>query len=369
MTELFLPHFDWTQMMGEETPAIAKQLKEIKRILTVFGRHGISDDLGQMYQPEEYIQFQNEREFAIEKAAHEFRQQFELGKEAGGGFITPGFNPKMFDAGPKYKGSKEYEPDTSYLDWMVQTRMVQEVEERREWDANINFVRMDKAGQVEYGDLASTEQTMYNYEWGAGIKIYTTWFETNMFGIRMSRLAPKFRYQYFDQIADAVYVAAVAAWTTALGSTTQNVIRDLNTACNELRRVTNTFGKSPWDNASFRIVAPPEARWYIDAALAMSYALLSREQLTQRMSVTYTSKLAANSAVYVIVDRWEQNELGVRVPFTVYGNAKDIDTFAEKVSYRGAYGLNIDGTSARSITFDPANASFVIGGPIGMRTL
>jgi hypothetical protein len=363
--ELFDKSFDWSKLKGEDNPEAKKVLPYVHEILTAYGREGIQNESGIIYSPDDYIKNQQEMDEFRFALAHEFISKG-LAKEAVG-FITPDMTPNWFDQGPKYIGTKEMQPDTTYTDWMSQTRMVMDVEERREWDFTAEFVRMDKAGKVKYGEFADAVAYMYNYEYGSGVQIFTSWFEMNLFGVKMGRLAPKFRYAFFNMIADMIYTAGVAAWTTAISVTTQNIIRDLNTACDELRRYTNTLNQTPFENASFRIISAPENRWYLDAALAMSYALMSRERVQQRMPVTYTAKLDATSAVYVIVDNWEKNELGTRVPFSVYGSTKDIDTFSEKTSYRGAFGINVDPVCARKIQFDPADSDFVIGGPFATK--
>lgn len=363
--ELFDKSFDWRSLVGEDNPKAKEILPFVNEVLTTYGREGIQNESGIIHSPAEYEKYQRDLEQFRIALAREFITNG-IAKEAVG-FITPDMTPNWFDSGPKYLGTREMQPDTSYTDWITQTRMVDEVEDRREWGFTAAFVRMDQAGKVFYGEFSDAIAYMYNYEYGSGIQIFTTWFETNKFGVKMGRLAPKFRYSYYNQIADQIYTAAVAAWTTAIATTTQNIIRDLNTACNELRRYTDTLGNTPFENASFRIISAPENQWFLEAALAMSYALLSRERVQQRMPVTYTGKLTSTSYVYVVVDNWEKNELGTRVPFSVYGSTRDIDTFSEKTTYRGAYGINIDPYSARRIDFDPTSSDFVIGGPFATK--
>lgn len=365
--DLFDPDFNWAALVNQSGPQIAKVTQEICDVLTYAGRAGIQHENGICYQNAEYlarVQIENE---IRQKAANAFNTAME-GSPAFG-FITPDMTSAFFAHDLKYLPTKEFEPDMSWMDWMTQRRMTQEIEDRKEWDAVFHFARMDQTGQVEYGKFADTETTMRNHEYGAGIAILRTWFETNQFGIKMNSLAPKMRWQYYDQISTGIYALVIAGFVTTIAAVTQNVIRDLNAAAAELKRTANWAGKFPWANSPLRILACPEVSWLVDAALAMNYAMLSREKVQHRFSVTYTSKLPASNNVYVVVDKWEQNEFGVRVPYSIFGKATDIDTFADKMTARGAHGYQLDTDSARVICFDPDDCDFVIGGPIGTRSV
>jgi len=362
IVELFDPGFDWSTVLPESDhfvgeSAARKIFTESLEILTCFGKEGIQKANGEVYAPESYLAHQSAVETHMRKFAAEQ-----------GGFHTPDMTALFFDTGPKYDPTKAYTPDTSYTDWCVQRKMKLELEDRREWDADILFVLMKEHGQVRYGTLTAEERSMRNYEWGAGIQFWRTWFETNQFGIKMAALAPKFRYQYFQQMAVAIYGAFAAAAIPSINFVSQNVVRDLNLAMTELMRWTNGFGHTPFANASFRIITAPENMWFLNAARAMSMQLsYDRMVLDRRMNLTETPLLTATDPVYVIVDKWEQNELGTRVPFGVFGKATDIDTFADKTTYRGAYGFNLDVHSVREITWDTSDCHFGVTGPLPMK--
>jgi len=362
MVELFKPEFDWRTLLrenGATSQLIRNTLDDVCEVLSAYGRDGIQDaNTCELSQPQEYLHAQRVREQAIAAAQVQFAAE-----QSGGGFITPDMLPNFFGAGPTYKPTKNYIPDTSYLDFMVQRRMVDELEDRKEWDADIQFVLMKKEGQVRYATLLDSAAQMTNDEWGSGIKIWRTWFETNKFGIKMSALAPKFRYAYFDQIADIIYGQVQAGVTTAITGATNMLVPDINTATLELIRYENSFDKTPFESANFRIIAPIEMERFLPGAFIADYGLGGySERLLNRVSVTYTPKLpfvAAAAVCYVVVDNWEQNEYATRVPFGVYGTADDIDTFAQKISYRGAYGSNIDVNSGRELTFNTTSAFYV----------
>jgi len=364
IVNLFKEDFDWRTLVGENASP-QQALRDVMNTLTAYGRHGISDNLGIMSQPQEYVAAQIAREQAIMHMAAQ------LAGEAGG-FITPDMTPNFFRTTTEYRGTKNYEPDTSYLDFMMQRQMKTSLEDRREWEADIQFVLMKDAGEIRYGTFADTYASMRNYEWGAGFHIWTTWFEENVFGIKMSALAPKARYAYYDQIADEIYALLAAGITTPIAGASNILVHDLNTAYYEIVRTKNTFGKYPFANANVRLVCAPEWERYLNAAVAASYALGFTETLSKRMSITTSTKLsftAGSAVIYMVVDGWEQNELGIRVPFQVYGQTKDIDTFSEKIAYRGAWGANIDPTSGRVLTFDTTAASFLIAPPTPVRLI
>lgn len=287
------------------------------------------------------------------------------------GAITPDKTAAFFRTVSELRDSKEYVPDTSYLDFMVSTKMQLQLEKREEWDADMQFVMMKEAGQVKYGMLARTEAQMTTAEWGAGISISWTWFETNMFKIKMARLAPKFKFQAFDQQADNVYAGLVAAGTRTLSTfsltPTNKVIHDINLAWGALMRWKNTFGKAPFANMTPRIIAAPEAWWFLDRAFrANQQQVMVQENFFKRPAVTFTTKLPASSAldIYIIADKWEQNEFGTRIPLEAHGPEDDIDNFSTKVSWRMDYGSSFDPYSIIKLTFDPSIDSFSIYGPL-----
>jgi len=358
---LFKDDVDWSALVDESGPRVRQVLSEVCAVLTTYGRE-YCDDRGLLNLPpsQESRQIQQEQAWMAVGAR--------LASESTGA-ITPDMTANLFQRDIVRRGTKNYEPDMSFLNWCFQRKMTGEVETRVEWDAYMEFVRMDQAGQVKMGYFADASATMQNYEYGAGIPIKRTWFETNTFGIRMESLAPKFRWAYFDKLmSTTIYTALQAAITTDVAMT-QNVIRDLNTAFAELKRYEDSLHQFPFGNASFHIIAPPECSWWLNAVMAMSYTNLSREVLDERPAVTYTTKLPAGNTIYVVVDNYERNELGTRVPFGVYGTADDIDTFAQKITYRGAWGFQCVTASGRRLIVNPAHADFIIGGPFGYKAM
>lgn len=366
MVELFKDNIDWRSIAREgATPRTQKILSEVQEVLSVAGRQGYSRDDGILEQPMSYVEMQLAREQAIREFAHK------LATESGGGMITPDMYPNFFDTKTVDRGTPEKVADTSYLDWMVQSKMTDTVEERDEWNAHIQFVLMKDANQVRYGTFADRTAIVRNYEWGGGFKIFRTWFETNKFGVKMSRLLPKVRYRYFNNIATQIYAQLEAGITTGITGATNTLVTDLNIAWYELMRYEDDFDDTPYEDAQIRIIAAPEWEKYLNAAMAVSFNLGYTETLSRRMSVTYTPKLSFTpgaAKLYVMVDKWEQNEYNVRVPFTVFGQTTDVDTFADKQTYRGAWGSNIDATSGRVLTFD-TTSGFEIAPPIPTRTV
>lgn len=359
---LFDEDVDWKVLANESAPVIRKTLDDVLSILTCYGQE-FCDERGLLMNNVE-MDDKARAEHLMAVSAH-YKQV--AGESSGA--ITPDMTPNLFTRDIIREPTTNYEPDLSFLDWVYQRKMKSNSESRSTWEADLEFVRIDQFGMAKYGKFIDGQRSMVSYEYGAGINIKTSWFEMNTFGIEMESLAPKFRFAYFDELmSTAVYAALVAGITTA-ATITQNVIRDINNAMAAMRRVPNSFGKFPWSNARFRIIAPPEAAWWLDGAYAMSYGLLSRERLLTRPAITYTTKLPAGNVIYLIIDNWEQNELGTRVPFGVYGRTNDIDTFSEKMTYRGDWGFQMDAASGRILTFDPSHASFVIGGPIGTRDI
>lgn len=359
--ELFNPNFDWKGLANSKGARVEAVLTEVCNTLTGYCRAGIQDSHGKLYQPASYETAQKARDAAIVRAATQ------IAAESGGGMITPDMYPNFFAAADVTLPHETLQPDTSYLDWCVQRKMQLELEDRKEWGFTVDFVRVRRAGQIEYGKFMDNTAQMTNEEWGAGIEIFRTWFETNQFGIKMAHLAPEFRYSYYNNIATIIYNAVIAtSWPTI---TQENIlINDINSAVLDRRRYTQTWdSKTPFENASFRLVAPIEFERYMNAAKAMEYAATgATEVLQQRIDTTYTTKLpfaAAACKVYLLVDKWKKNELATRVPFGVFGSSVDVDTFADKMSYRGAWGQNLDLQSGIELTFDTTSA-FYIQNPI-----
>lgn len=290
------------------------------------------------------------------------------------GAITPDKTADFFRTVSELRDSKEYVPDTSYLDFMVSTKMQQQLEKREEWDADMQFVMMKEAGQVKYGKLDRAEAQMTTAEWGSGISISWTWFETNMYKIKMARLAPKFKFAAFDQQADNVYAGLVSAGTRTLATfgltATNMVIHDINLAWQAaLMRWKNSFGKTPFANMNPHIVAPPEAWWFLDRAFrANQQTVMAQENFYRRPSVTFTTKLNTDglspNTIYILPSKWEQNEFGTRIPLEAHGPEDDIDNFSTKISWRMDYGSSFDPYSIVKLTFDPTLASWSIYGPL-----
>lgn len=323
-------------------PYVRKFKSELCRALTKWGRFGTYEETGELHVPHAYRQAQR-----LEHAQEQ-------------GFLTRDKTPEFFDDIPVLRDSAEYVPDTTFLDFFVSERMNDVVETRDTWDADLEFVLMKEAGQVKYGKMSTEQKTMRNDEWGSGIEIEWTWLETNKFKINMQRLAPKFKYQAMDQQADLAYGVFTAAATQALladfAITPTNIfINDYNLAVGALMRWENAFGKRPFENASFRIIAAPESWYFIDRALRAHNGIGDdpKERFFRRPAVTYTTKLPANTpgVVYVVVDKWEQNEYATRIPLEAHGPQDDIDLFATKVSYRYAVGAAFDVNSAIKLTF------------------
>lgn len=362
MEELFNPDFDWSSLAGERGAHVEAVLTEVTNVLTAFGRRGIQKNNGTLVQPATYLREQQLRNQFITA------QAVQLARETGGGFITPDMYPNFFESEKTVLPHDVDQPDTSYLDWVVQRKMVQELEDRKEWGFTIKFVRVRRAGQIEYGKFMDNAAQMTNEEWGAGIEIFRTWFETNMFGIKMSALAPEVRLSYFNEIAETIYNTVIATTWGGTGGSSNTLISDINTAIYERQRYTRTWdGRKPFANANFRLLAPPEFERYMNAALATTYAAMGvTEQLSKRVAVTYTPLLPFDKdacKVYLVVDKWKVNELATRIPFGVFGQSTDIDTFADKIAYRGAWGFNIDPESGTELEFD-TDTDFFIAPPI-----
>jgi hypothetical protein len=286
------------------------------------------------------------------------------------GAITRDKTPSFFDNIPKSEGTKEFTPDTAYMDVMRPLKMNDTKESMDEWDAHMTFVLMSEEGQVRYGKLATKSRDITNEEWGSGINIQWTWFETNKFKIKMQRLAPKFKFNYFDQMADHVYGVWDTATTdgdrdfaTVIGDAmTQDVVKDINAAELFLMNWKNSLGRYPFANAQFRIVAPYSAWWWLDQAFRSARQDLNATHFFRQPNITFTNKLTQlggdENNIYLFVENWEQNVLTTRIPLSAHGPVDDIDVFASKMSYRGAYGVNLDSNSFMTLQFAPDNASF-----------
>lgn len=288
--------------------------------------------------------------------------------EQGGAGINPDSMPDFFDTvSSKLRDSVDVAPDTTYLDFLRSETMDTEYEKREDWDWYFNFVDMAQEGQVQYNRGDTTQYEITNKEYGAGLKLSWTWLETNKFKINFQRLVPKAKFSYFDMISDAIYALLVSKISSA-ATITQNVIRDFNVAIGVMKRKTNTFGKLIYTNNPIRVVTAWENRWIVEAILKSSRQdALSSESLSENINWTFTSKLAAPTAgsakFYMMFDKFEKNGIYTRVPFTATLPVDDNETFARKMSFRGAYGANIETTSGFLLDFAPNNAAFVLNGP------
>jgi hypothetical protein len=362
--ELFDPRFNWSSLVGERGQFVENALTDVYDVLTAYGRQGIQRENGLLIHPDQYLREQQNRDMAVMR----------LARETGGGFITPDMYPNLFTPVQTTQLPHETrQPDTSYLDWMTQRVMQQELEDRKEWGFSVSFVRIRKTGQIEYGKFADASAQMTNEEWGAGIAIARTWFETNVFGIKMAALAPEFRFSYYDNIADINYALVIGTtWGGTAGITQVNtLVTDINNAIYERQRYVQSWdGKKPFENVSWRLLAPPEFERYMNAALAMGLGTATTEVLQKRLAVTYTPKLPFDPAackVYLVVDKWKKNELGTRVPFGVFGSTVDIDTFSDKTAYRGAWGSQVDDESGTMLEFDTLDPTFLLAPPLPTR--
>lgn len=293
--------------------------------------------------------------------------------EAGG--IRPDHTPSYFDTKTTLQGTVDLTPDFSYLLWMRSTTMKAEVEDRKEWDFNPQYVLMKEAGQIKFGSWVSKEMSMRNDEFGAGANISWTWFETNQFRVKFANLAPKFKFQYYDDISTAIYNGVQSVFTNNLAThsktATNRVITDINQAQTALMRWTNYNDKAVWESANFTILAPPEFQEYLDAAVRLSGLNPLTSSFLKRPNIIYTPKLPASASnlIYVVVTKDEQNEYATRIPLTAHGPVDDIRTFGSMIAYRGAYGANLNVNSAIALTYDPTAADFAVAGPIATMTI
>lgn len=330
-------------------PVIAPVLTSLRKALTKYGQYGTVNDEGAL-----------DPSIALAETP---------------GAITRDKYPSFFDTKNTQKGTKEYTPDTAYMDVMSPLKMDDVSETMDEWDAHIEFVLMKETGQVKYGRLAYDSRSITNDVWGAGINIDWTWFETNKFKIKMNRLAPKAKFDYFDNMANIVYdlwistnTSASRDFATVVGSAmTQHVVKDINTAMLTLYDFQNNLERYPFENANFRIVATPEAWWWLDQAFRSSRQDVNAVHFMNTPNVTFTNKLKQRDPsnphrIYLFVEGWEQNVLTTRLPLAAHGPQDDIDVFASKMSWRGAWGAHIDANSFITLDFDPTNAAFVSQG-------
>lgn len=291
------------------------------------------------------------------------------------GGIRPDNTPSFFRTPERIGGTVDLTPDFTYLLWMRSTTMVDEVEDRSEWDYNPQWVLMKEAGQIKFGDWTSREMSMRNDEFGSGANISWTWFETNKFRVKFANIAPKIKYAYFDGIADAIYGGVQTVFTNTLTTysktATNKVLEDLNQAYTALMRWENYNDKAIWQNAQFTVLAPPEFQDKLDVAMQLASVAGTSARPLKRPQIIYTPKLPATApnTIYVVVTKEEQNEYATRVPLTAHGPVDDIRTFGSMIAYRGAYGANLNVNSAIKLTFDPTLDTFALGGPIETRAI
>lgn len=354
-------------------PAVRAIKGDIQKALTSYGRFGCYNEFGE-FDP------------SVETYVKDLVKRGFMKEDSGRGFVSPDKTPFFFNPIPELREIEEEQPDTSYMDFMTSSAMTLEVEKRDEWKltGDFRFVLMKTTGQVRYASIANDtrELVMINDEYGAGINISWTWFETNRFNITMARMAPKFKFAAFNMQADHVYNLFVAAAvgrdfaTLNINSGVQRgwVVWDLNLAIAFFNRFQDTFNLSyPFQGKSYRIIAPPEARPILDPIFnPASYAFgVKPTTLSARVNITYTNKLNADGLdpykIYLVVDKWEQNEIGTRIPLEAHGPEDDIDHFATKLTYRLAYGVNIDPNSIITLEWDPETIDFSIWGPVEVR--
>lgn len=338
------------------SPLIREVMQQLLHATTAWGRYG------GMYETSERGDFPR---LVIPPYIAKAYQRM---SEAGG--IRPDITPQFFDTKDTDMGTVDVPPDFSYLLWMRSTTMVDEVEDRSEWDYNPQFVLMKEAGQVKFGEWAASEMSMRNDEFGAGVNISWTWFETNKFRIKFANLAPKFKSQYFEDIASAIYTGVGSVFTNTLATysktASNKVITDINQAITALMRKENDNGKAVWKNASFTVLSPPEFQDKLDAAVRLSGVNPTTASFIKRPQIIYTAELPASSpnVIYVVVTKEQQNEYATRVPLRAHGPVDDIETFGSVLTYRGAYGSNLNVNSAIKLTFDPTATTFSVAGPI-----
>lgn len=383
---IFNPKFDYriaaadTLNIAGVSEAQSRQARrDILSVMTAYGRYG--EGVGDSYYTKEgYLQEplrwgkhiasfmdQIKTEEALEMAKFLTKEQ-----SIGTGSVPDSF----FTRGPIIKGTPEYTADLWFLQVMPSEQMTMEVETREEWDMNVEFVRIDTEGQVKFAKFTGATTTMENHEYGAGIDCRWTWLETNVFAIKMNRLAPKFRYHYFNQMSDRTTTAFLAA-AVAHGATTYgtSLIRTYNGIVTTMQRATRTFTGpqqgginqtqtyNPWATAAPVVIIPPEQLWMWKAALGARYVMNYIEEVGTTPQVVVTTKLTNPNIFYVVPRGWEQNEYATRVPIQAHGPVDNIRTFSQEMTYRGAYGVNWDSNSVYScdISSIPSGQTFQIG--------
>lgn len=287
---------------------------------------------------------------------------------------TPFFFDRRIDRPAIEPGSDKapLTPDLSWLEWMTSSNMEgSDIEYRDEWDASVQFVLIKEAGQIIYQKMSGQRKQMTVDEYGAGFAAKWRWLETNRFIQSLERMAPLFKFEFFEGIARQVYTLLQTAVTTTItGGNTNVLVADINTAIRELKRSLSFSGRKRWANARFRIIARDEMWDYLDAAYNVGQTMVERGtnaiRLQNRPPITFTENLdpAFPYRFYVVVDNWMESEYATSVPLTVHGPVDDIDTFAKKLAYRAVYGASLPSDFGRVITVDPTNVSFRISRPV-----
>ena len=288
-------------------------------------------------------------------------------------FFSPTYDPRI-----RSRVQEQYEPDMSFLDWAVSTTMQDVIEYRDHWDATIQWVMMKKEGQIRFQKApVGARSSMTNDEYGAGLELEWTWMETNRFGINLATYAPLFKFQYFFDISTAMYGLMETAAVVATVAT-NNIVHDINSCIREIKAIPATLdpthlGKRYFKNPRFRVLARDTMWEYLDAAYNLKTSGDERGsiRLQQMPPITFTDMLdvAHPYRIFIIVDKWQQNEYATRVPLEAHGPVDDINVFARKMAYRGAYGGHVDANSVRYIDFDPTNASFRITRPVDVNQI
>lgn len=287
-------------------------------------------------------------------------------------FFTPSYEPRI-----RSKEQDSYEPDMSFLDWCVSTTMQDTIDYRDHWDALIQWVMMKEEGQIRYQKLAGERKYMTNDEYGTGLELEWTWLETNRFNIRLATFAPMFKFEYYHMISEGMYGLMETAATLATAAN-NNIVTDINDCIREIKAIPATLdpthtGKRYFKKPRFRILARDEMWEYLDAAYNLKTSGDERNsiRLQYKPPITFTDMLDSTKPyrIYIIVDKHIQNEYATRVPLEVHGPVDDINVFARKMAYRGAFGGNVDPNSVRYIDFDPSNASFRISRPVDVKSV
>lgn len=330
-------------------PYVRAWKKTIRENLTRYFQHGAYDRSGRM-------------DLGMYRAMQRYGEQTPVG------VLTPDKATQWFRDVARLDGTRQYAPDASYNDWITSSVMSQTIESRSEWDASCVFVKMKEAGQIRYSKMDTTTRSMTNEVWGAGFALDWTWLETNMFNINFSDLGAKIKYEAIETICREIYDGVESVFTTTVASQSTILIQAINQAILSMKRYKNSYDKFPYANSPFRILAPPEMQPLLSILENLGgQSAVSPQVPLQRLPVTYTTKLDEGTptarVIYVVADKWEQNELGTRVPLEAYGPEDDINSFASNTSYRMAYGTALDSSSARKLQFDTTAAAFSVYDP------